>query len=84
MSGLLLLCRRRWSAHRDSGQNILKNDLDSETTFSSEASQDFEKMTEAQTDPSDIEISKHPDGSDWVLGSGTFGRVRANKTDPTP
>ena len=25
----------------------------------------------------DIEICKHPDGSDWLLGPGTRGQVRA-------
>lgn len=27
-------------------------------------------------DASEIEICKRPDGSEWVLGSGTYGKVR--------
>ena len=29
----------------------------------------------AATRPAEIEVCKRPDGSDWVLGSGAFGRV---------
>lgn len=30
---------------------------------------------EGQIDPNEIEICKHPDGSDWLLGQGNFGKV---------
>ena len=28
-------------------------------------------------DPSEITITQRKDGSDWVLGAGTYGKVRA-------
>lgn len=31
---------------------------------------------EGQIDPDEIEICKRPDGSDWLLGQGNFGKVR--------
>ena len=32
--------------------------------------------SEGGIDPADIQICKRPDGSQWLLGEGTFGQVR--------
>ena len=32
--------------------------------------------------PEDITIAKHPDGSDWELGSGGFGKVCPGQIGP--
>ena len=33
------------------------------------------KMSDGLIDRSDIQICKRPDGSDWLLGQGSFGQV---------
>ena len=35
-------------------------------------------------DPADIELARHPDGSQWVLGSGSYGRVRPHTSARGP
>lgn len=31
---------------------------------------------QGQIDPDEIEICKRPDGTEWLLGEGSFGKVR--------
>ena len=33
------------------------------------------ELSSAEIDPSEIVICKRPDGSDWLLGQGSFGQV---------
>ena len=44
-----------------------------------QGSEGFEWELQSQIDPSDIKICKRPDGSDWVLGIGSFGKVRVSQ-----
>ena len=38
------------------------------------------ELSSAEIDPSEIAICKHPDGSDWLLGQGSFGQVGLCRT----
>lgn len=76
VAGLILVLffwrRRPWSSEGD----LSKGKLSIESGNTSGGSDGFSWEVEGRIDSADIEICKHPDGSDWLLGAGSFGKVR--------
>lgn len=73
MPGLaVLLIHLKRRTHRVQDPALLAETL----SDSSEGGRSSEKrLMEVQIDPAEIEICKLPDGSDWLLGEGNFGKV---------
>ena len=72
---LLVLFLRRRERQARPPEDLTKEQI-SDTISSAASSAKCEWPIEEQIDPSEIEFCKRPDGSDWLLGSGNFGRVR--------
>ena len=63
-----------------SEEDLSEDNFNTESGNASGGSGDFAWDVEGRIDSADIEICKRLDGSDWVLGSGSFGKVRIRQT----
>ena len=44
----------------------------------------YEYPADDEIDPAEITICKRPDGSDWCLGGGQYGKARAQELRTRP
>ena len=76
MAGVLLMLIARKKQHRVPPA-VKAFSESSESRSHSNGSRSF-KLPEGEVDPADIQICKRPDGSEWLLGEGTFGQVHCD------